>query len=185
MNILFQKYERENIADALVSQAYGSGDKVVAQVSCGGRGAMAGGCRSGIGWSHGGDIAILQGDRANGMYFVESGTLVVLKGIDGDEKEVIWRLEIDQHLHSGFLFQVNELHQGEYFGELGLVNHMPRAATVAARDDVRVACELFGEFLNVHHFLSQNYGKLKMRCIMFIMCIIHIKFALYIDVGQI
>ena len=42
MNILFQKYERENIADALVSQAYGSGDKVVAQVSCGGRGAMAG-----------------------------------------------------------------------------------------------------------------------------------------------
>ena len=167
MNILFQKYERENIADALVSQAYGSGDKVVAQVSCGSRGAMVGWCRGGIGWSHGGDIAILQGDRANGMYFVESGTLVVLKGIDGDEKEV------------------NELHQGEYFGELGLVNHMPRAATVAARDDVRVACELFGEFLNVHHFLSQNYGKLKMRCIMFIMCIIHIKFALYIDVGLI
>lgn len=30
----------------------------------------------------------LQGDRANGMYFVESGTLVVLKRIDGDEKEV-------------------------------------------------------------------------------------------------
>jgi len=87
-----EKYERENIADALVSQAYGSGDKVVSQ-----------------------------GDTANGMYFVESGTLVVLKGIDGDEKEV------------------NELHQGEYFGELGLVNQMPRAATVAARDDVRVA----------------------------------------------
>lgn len=30
----------------------------------------------------------LQGDRANGMYFVETGTLVVLKNIDGDEKEV-------------------------------------------------------------------------------------------------
>lgn len=87
-----EKYERENIADALISQAYGSGEKVVNQ-----------------------------GDRANGMYFVESGTLVVLKGIDGDEKEV------------------NELNQGEYFGELGLVNHMPRAATVAARDEVRVA----------------------------------------------
>lgn len=87
-----EKYERENIADALISQAYTSGEKVVNQ-----------------------------GDRANGMYFVESGTLVVLKGIDGDEKEV------------------NELHQGEYFGELGLVNHMPRAATVAAKDDVRVA----------------------------------------------
>merc|ERR1711936_1320973 len=87
-----EKYERENIADALISQAYSVGERVVSQ-----------------------------GDRANGMYFVESGTLVVLKGIDGDEKEV------------------NELHQGEYFGELGLVNHMPRAATVAARDGVRVA----------------------------------------------
>merc|ERR1719350_1118335 len=87
-----ERYERENIADALVSQAFGTGDKVVSQ-----------------------------GDRANGMYFVESGTLVVLKGIDGDEKEV------------------NEVHPGEYFGELGLVHHMPRAATVAARDDVRVA----------------------------------------------
>lgn len=87
-----ERYERENIADALVSQAFGTGDKVVSQ-----------------------------GDRANGMYFVESGTLIVLKGIDGDEKEV------------------NEVHPGEYFGELGLVHHMPRAATVAARDDVRVA----------------------------------------------
>jgi len=94
-----EKYERENIADALVSQAYKEGEKVVNQ-----------------------------GDRANGMYFVESGTLVVLKGIDGDEKPV------------------NEVKQGEYFGELGLVNHMPRAATVAAKEDVRVA------FLDVSAF---------------------------------
>ena len=59
------------------------------------------------------------------MYFVESGTLVVLKtmGHEGDEKAV------------------NEVQQGEYFGELALVNHAPRAATVAAKDDVRVACK--------------------------------------------
>ena len=31
---------------------------------------------------------LLQGDRGNGMYFVETGTLVVLKQIDGEEKEV-------------------------------------------------------------------------------------------------
>ena len=31
---------------------------------------------------------LTQGDRGNGMYFVETGTLVVLKQIDGEEKEV-------------------------------------------------------------------------------------------------
>jgi len=90
-----EKYERENIADALVSQAFAKGQEVVKQ-----------------------------GDRANGMYFVESGTLVVLKKMGGD---------------AGDEKAVNEVKQGEYFGELALVNHAPRAATVAAKDNVRVA----------------------------------------------
>jgi len=90
-----EKYERENIADALVSQAFAKGQDVVKQ-----------------------------GDRANGMYFVESGTLVVLKKMGGD---------------AGDEKAVNEVKQGEYFGELALVNHAPRAATVAAKDNVRVA----------------------------------------------
>ena len=34
-----------------------------------------------------------------------------------------------------------QVQQGGYFGELALVNHNKRAATVAAKDDVRVACE--------------------------------------------
>jgi len=77
-----EKYERENIADALVSQAFAKGQDVVKQ-----------------------------GDRANGMYFVESGTLVVLKKMGGD---------------AGDEKAVNEVKQGEYFGELALVNHAPR-----------------------------------------------------------
>ena len=45
----------------------------------------------------------LQGDRANGMYFVESGTLVVLKRIDGDEKEVSLKI-LCPHFDINFLF---------------------------------------------------------------------------------
>ena len=37
----------------------------------------------------------------------------------------------------------HQVQQGGYFGELALVNHDKRAATVAAKDDVKVACEFF------------------------------------------
>ena len=39
------------------------------------------------------------------------------------------------------ILQVNEIQQGGYFGELGLINHAPRQATVSAREDVKVACK--------------------------------------------
>ena len=53
----------------------------------------------------------LQGDRANGMYFVESGTLVVLKRIDGDEKEVSLKIlcphfDIDFYFYFFLLFKI-------------------------------------------------------------------------------
>ena len=63
------------------------------------------------------------------MYFVESGTLVVLKkmgGDAGDEKavnEVFSRNFILKRLVWTPIVQVK---QGEYFGELALVNHAPR-----------------------------------------------------------
>lgn len=87
-------YDRENIADALVSKSYSQGEAVVRQ-----------------------------GDEADGMYFVEVGTLLVLKKLEGEDEEKT----------------VNEVLQGGYFGELALVNHDRRAATVVAKDDVKVA----------------------------------------------
>ena len=77
------------------------------------------------------------------MYFVEAGTLVVLKQIDGQEKEVKQKSEEISSVSLSSPCQVNELQPGKYFGELGLVNNAPRQATVMARDDVRVACECF------------------------------------------
>ena len=77
------------------------------------------------------------------MYFVEAGTLVVLKQIEGDEKKVRRRkyfLIIYTQKKTHQILQVNEIQQGGYFGELGLINHAPRQATVSARDDVKVAC---------------------------------------------
>merc|ERR1712029_1080484 len=118
-----EKYEREDIADALISQSYTEGDMIVKQ-----------------------------GDKANGMYFVESGKLVVLKRIDGDEKEV------------------NELHKGEYFGERGLINHAPRQATISAREDVKVAFldalafeRLLGPCMEVLKRDTENYKEMLVR----------------------
>jgi len=76
-----------------------------------------------------GDTVIKQGDPASGMYFVEAGKVTVIKrGENGEEKKV------------------NEINQGGYFGELGLMNHAPRAASIVADGAVRVA------FLDVSAF---------------------------------
>lgn len=69
-----------------------------------------------------GDLIIKQGDPANGMYIVEAGKVSVVKrGSNGEEK------------------MVNEVDEGGYFGELGLMTHQPRATSIVAASDVRVA----------------------------------------------
>lgn len=77
-----------------------------------------------------GSTVIHQGDPADGMYFVETGEVSVkVVGNDGTER------------------QVTTINEGGYFGELALVTHKARAATVAASGgDVRVA------FLDVNAF---------------------------------
>lgn len=89
-----ESYERMNLADALSPMSYEDGQ-----------------------------IVIRQGDAADGMYFIESGTVrVTIRGEkDGREKEVA------------------KLTTGAYFGELALVTHKPRAASVYAVGPVRVA----------------------------------------------
>lgn len=75
-----------------------------------------------------GDAIVRQGDSADGMFFVESGIVEVFVEDRGTRKKV------------------KNIEQGGYFGELALVTHKPRAASVIAHSDVRLA------FLDVNAF---------------------------------
>jgi len=93
-------YERMNVADALNPRSFESGTCV-----------------------------IRQGDAADGMYFVEAGTVrITVVGENGVEVEV------------------NQVTKGSYFGELALVTHRPRAASAYCVGPVRLA------FLDVEAF---------------------------------
>lgn len=76
-----------------------------------------------------GEQVIKQGDAADGMYFVEQGE-VVISVPDDNGKEV----------------EINRVGKGGYFGELALVTHRPRAASVFCDGDVKLA------FLDVEAF---------------------------------
>lgn len=92
-----QTYERMNLADALVPKQYAAGERI-----------------------------IKQGDAADGMYFIEAGT-VRITVLDDSGKEV----------------EINNLSKGGYFGELALVTQRPRAASAYAVEDLKLACKLF------------------------------------------
>lgn len=92
-----EAYERMNLCDALMPKSYNDGD-----------------------------LIIKQGDDADGMYFVEDGTvrITMTKETDGDK-------EVEM--------EVTCLKKGQYFGELGLVTQKPRAASAYAVGIVRLA----------------------------------------------
>lgn len=95
--VTLQPYERMNVADALNPRSFDSETCV-----------------------------IRQGDVADGMYFVEAGTVrITVTGENGVEVEV------------------NQVTKGSYFGELALVTHRPRAASAYCVGPVRLACKLF------------------------------------------
>ncbi|XP_022706623.1 cAMP-dependent protein kinase type II regulatory subunit-like isoform X2 [Varroa jacobsoni] len=70
---------------------------------------------------HDDECIIKQGDVSDGMYFLEDGTVRCCFRSDGGEQEV------------------SRMTKGSYFGELGLITHKPRAVSVYAVGDVRVA----------------------------------------------
>lgn len=95
-----EKYERLNLADALVPKVYVPGQQI-----------------------------ILQGDSADGMYFVEDGTVRITMAKENNEEKEISRVSV-----------------GGYFGELALVTKKARAASVYAVGKAKLA------FLDVEAF---------------------------------
>lgn len=89
------------------------------------------------------DCIINQGDPGDGMYFVEEGIVNVLVTSEtGEQIKVSLNLIIFIYLlFVLFLFlKVNQIEKGGYFGELALVTHKGRAASVFAEGKVKLAC---------------------------------------------
>ncbi|KAL5289219.1 PRKAR2B.2 family protein [Megaselia abdita] len=68
-----------------------------------------------------GERIIQQGEVADGMYFIEDGKISIQISQDGGEVEI------------------SQLGTGQYFGELALVTHRPRAASAYALENCKVA----------------------------------------------
>ncbi|XP_050032121.1 cAMP-dependent protein kinase type II regulatory subunit isoform X1 [Dermacentor andersoni] len=93
-------YERMNLCDALMPRSFKDGD-----------------------------LIIMQGDAADGMYFIEDGTVRICVKKDGGSET-----------------EVSRIGKGGYFGELALLTKKPRAASVYSVGPVKLA------FLDVSAF---------------------------------
>jgi cAMP-dependent protein kinase regulator len=85
-----------------------------------------------------GECIFKQGDQANGMYFIESGQVNIIgeENSAGSEKSVL----------------ISELQVGDYFGEIALVNKLPRSASAyaATENECQEPCKL--AFLELNAF---------------------------------
>jgi cAMP-dependent protein kinase regulator len=114
-----ENYERMNLADALTSKTYPEDEAIIKEC-----------------------------DPAEGMYFIENGTV---------------RVTITKH---GKEVQVSKLDSGQYFGEMALVENKPRSASVYSVGKVKVAflereCfeRLLGPCLDIMKRNIVNYKK--------------------------
>ena len=70
---------------------------------------------------HGGDVVISEGDEADALYAIVSGQVDVKSRGEGEEERHIRVME-----------------HGQYFGEIGVLEKIPRTATVTALEDVKL-----------------------------------------------
>jgi CRP/FNR family cyclic AMP-dependent transcriptional regulator len=78
-----------------------------------------------------GSIIVRQGDTSMALYVVLSG-----------------RARIDRESEAGKVVQVDSAERGGFFGEMGLIDDLPRAATVVAEEDAECALLAKWDFQN-------------------------------------
>nr|AAC47268.1 44 kDa regulatory subunit of cAMP-dependent protein kinase [Paramecium tetraurelia] len=91
------------------------------------------------------DYIIRQGEQGNTFYFIQKGDCIATKTENGTEKEV-------------YSYKV-----GDYFGELALIKHEPRAANIVAKSEVIVVyldSDSFRRLIGpVDEILKRNMGR--------------------------
>lgn len=121
-----------NLADALVPKTYEKGSRI-----------------------------IKQGDAADGMYFIEDGTVSIRIQQESGETEI------------------SVLGKGQYFGELALVTHRARAASAYAVDTVKVACKFISDDSSLQlnwMYLLMCYSSMYLIACPFLICFILVLF---------
>lgn len=86
-------------------------------------------------WQNMPEARVLEIARAMRVQNVAAGTAVVQQGEHGDTFYVIARGAFDVYINDAF---VERLAPGDYFGEIALLTHAPRTATVVAHEPSRV-----------------------------------------------
>ncbi|XP_015918506.1 cAMP-dependent protein kinase type II regulatory subunit [Parasteatoda tepidariorum] len=96
-----------------------------------------------------GEVLFKEGDRGDGMYFVEKGAITINKEVKGGEA------------------QLALLKPGDYFGELALVRNKPRAGTARALEDSELAFldvgafeRLLGPCMDIINQRADSYEKI-------------------------
>ena len=74
-----------------------------------------------------GEVIFREGDKANGLYIIRSGSVRITKG----EMEMV---------------ELGTLSKNAFFGEMALVDNKPRSATVTALEPTQCA------MINIHEF---------------------------------
>ena len=67
-----------------------------------------------------GDIIVREGEESREMFVIQRGSVAVMKQMGGTEVEI------------------SRLHRGDFFGEMSLLESLPRTATIRAVGDTRL-----------------------------------------------